>query len=516
MDCNGNFVSQGASYFGFSGNVFSQYDSVNVCACVAPTSSCPDITVLTVGPCRNVYLTPTPSNSPTVSVTANLTPTATSSNTPTPTNTSSNTPTPTITPTGCNCVEYTFKNLEPIPAVFTATDCNGNVIDYTLEAYLVFTTCLCEGTINIYNNWIEIAEGTSCSPPPTPTPTPSVTSSQTPTPTPTLTQPCSGCLEYEIFGGVASGATWELTYCSGGTETVEIAGYSVIQVCLSTPPVLINSYVGFQGTIYTYYVVLDCCGGATPTPTETPTNTPTVTTTQTPTKTSTPTRTPTNTQTPSITPTNTITPTKTVTPSVTPTNTVTPTKTTTPTNTQTPTRTQTPTQTPTETPGQVELYISNCSQFTSITGVTINSIPRPTFYSGTLPLGPQNPWPCPAAGGGNQVIADTNNSANPSSGVYTITLGLSSTSSANGISLLASLRVQDPPGTATFLNTQTIILDSNANQTVTLTSSYNITLSTLVDVQIQSMIPFGFITNPTGLPTSGNTIIDEGITDPNS
>jgi hypothetical protein len=79
-------------------------------------------------------------------------PTPTVSSTPTPTNTSSNTPTPTITPTGCNCVEYTFKNLEPIPAVFTATDCNGNVIDYRLEAYEVFTTCLCEGTINIYNN----------------------------------------------------------------------------------------------------------------------------------------------------------------------------------------------------------------------------------------------------------------------------------------------------------------------------------------------------------------------------
>jgi hypothetical protein len=296
VDCNGNFVSQGPSYFGFSGNVFSQYDSVNVCACVEPTSSCPDITVLTVGPCRDIYLTPTPSNSPTLSVTPNLTPTATSSNTPTPRNTSSNTPTPTITPTGCNCVEYTFKNLEPIPAVFTATDCNGNVIDYRLEAYQVFTTCLCEGTINIYNNWIEIVEGTSCSPPPTPTPTPSVTSSQTPTPTPTLTQPCSGCLEYQIFGGVASGATWELTYCSGGTETVSVQGYDSLVACLSTPPVLINSYVGFQGTIYTYYVVIDCCGGTTPTPTETST---TPTPTPTPTKTSaTSTPTPTETMTP--------------------------------------------------------------------------------------------------------------------------------------------------------------------------------------------------------------------------
>jgi hypothetical protein len=180
--------------------------------------------------------------------------------------------------------------------VFTATDCNGNVIDYRLEAYQVFTTCLCEGTINIYNNWIEIVEGTSCSPPPTPTPTPSVTSSQTPTPTPTLTQPCSGCLEYQIFGGVASGATWELTYCSGGTETVSVQGYDSLVACLSTPPVLINSYVGFQGTIYTYYVVIDCCGGTTPTPTETST---TPTPTPTPTKTSaTSTPTPTETMTP--------------------------------------------------------------------------------------------------------------------------------------------------------------------------------------------------------------------------
>jgi hypothetical protein len=40
-------------------------------------------------------------------------------------------------------------------------------------------------------------------------------------------------------------------------------------------------------------------------------------------------------------------------------------------------------------------------------------------------------------------------------------------------------------------------------------------LTTLVDVQIQSSAPYNFITSPSGLPTSGNTIIDNGITDPN-
>ena len=293
VDCDGNFVSRGASYFSLES--FKPNSSVNLCACVAPTSDCPNIIVNRVGECKDVFLTPTPSNSPTVSVTPNVTPTATSSNTPTPTNTSSNTPTPTITPTGCNCIEYTFRNLEPIAANFVATDCNGNRIDYVLEGYQVFTTCLCEGTIDLFNNWIEITEVDFCSPPPTPTPTPSVTSSQTPTPTPTLTEPCGGCLEYEIFGGVGSGSTWNITYCSGGTETVDVSGYSGIRVCLSSTPTYISGVTGFDGTIYGYYVVVDCCGATTPTPTETsvtPTPTPTPTETSiTPTPTPTPTET---------------------------------------------------------------------------------------------------------------------------------------------------------------------------------------------------------------------------------
>jgi hypothetical protein len=618
VDCDGNFVSRGASYFSLES--FKPNSSVNLCACVAPTSDCPNIIVNRVGECKDVFLTPTPSNSPTVSVTPNVTPTATSSNTPTPTNTSSNTPTPTITPTGCNCIEYTFRNLEPIAANFVATDCNGNRIDYVLEGYQVFTTCLCEGTIDLFNNWIEITEVDFCSPPPTPTPTPSVTSSQTPTPTPTLTEPCGGCLEYEIFGGVGSGSTWNITYCSGGTETIDVSGYSGIRVCLSSTPTYISGVTGFDGTIYGYYVVVDCCGATTPTPTETsvtPTPTPTPTeTSATPTPTPTPTETetlvtPTPTPTPTVTcvldecyqfasveitgatyveltfcdslgpfqrilsavtypdtirfqadfcfekdslvvlsgstpvsvtydtdccgtsETPTPTPTSTETPTGTPESTVTPTvtstetptgtpeSTVTPTVTSTETPTSTPTVTPTETPGMVELYLSNCSEYTSMTSVTINSVSRTSFYSGSLPLGPQNPWPCPALGGGNQVIGDTDNSANPSSGIYTITLGLSSNPSANGTPLLATLKVQDPPGTVTFLDTQTITIDSSLSQSVTLSSNYNITTDTLVDVQIQSLSPYNFIITPGALPTSGNTILNDeiplttGLTNPN-
>jgi len=298
VDCDGNFISKPASYFGLDS--FTNFKTVTVCSCVVPFTVCQDIIVYRVGSCNTKFLTPTPSNSPTPSVTPNLTPTATASNTPTPTITASNTPTPTITPTACNCIEYTFKNLESEEAQFTATDCNGNKIDYILTPYEEFTTCLCEGTIDIYNNWIEITENSVCSPAPTTTPTPSVTSSQTPTPTPTLTEPCGGCLEYEIFGGVADGALWSLTYCSGGTENVQVNGYSGINVCLSTTPTIVSAYTGFDGTIYTYYTVLDCCGAPTPSPTPTNTSTPVNSPTPTPTETEipvTPTVTPTPTET---------------------------------------------------------------------------------------------------------------------------------------------------------------------------------------------------------------------------
>ena len=140
---------------------------------------------------------------------------------------------------------------------------------------------------------------------------------------------CDGCYEYNIDGGIGTGNTWNVSYCSGGTENLFVSGYTDVNVCVTERPYQISTpHLGFL-------TLIDCCGTpVTPTPTPTSTVTPTVTSSEgtTPTPSVTQTETPTNT--PTVTPT--------ISESPTPTTTSTPTLTSSVTTTSTPTVTITP------------------------------------------------------------------------------------------------------------------------------------------------------------------------------
>jgi hypothetical protein len=167
---------------------------------------------------------------------------------------------------------------------------------------------------------------------------------------------CDGCYEYNIDGGTGTGSTWNVSYCSGGTENLFVSGYTDVNVCVTERPYQISTlYLGFL-------TLIDCCGTpVTPTPTPTSTVTPTVTSSEG----TTPTPSVTQTETPAITPSGTTTPTPTIseTPAITPSGTTTPTPTSTEvpvTPTPTPTSTEVPvTPTPTSTP-------CSCIEYTAV------------------------------------------------------------------------------------------------------------------------------------------------------
>jgi hypothetical protein len=161
---------------------------------------------------RSIYITPTPSITPTNSPTPSITP----SNTHTPTNT----PTPTITPTASNCYRYTFitggtPNQSQFYVDSTTLQINkkdyynrqyrfsgltqGNGISFgDLNSYATYATFTIDSTppiedINYWtfsgnlNNTIGVGNYNVCFLTVTPTPTPSYTPTLTPTITPTHT-----------------------------------------------------------------------------------------------------------------------------------------------------------------------------------------------------------------------------------------------------------------------------------------------------------------------------------------
>jgi hypothetical protein len=275
---------------------------------VTPTPTSTEVPVTPTPTSTEVSVTPTP--------TPTVTPTVTSSENTTPTPTSTEVPvTPTPTPT-CGyggCFHYAAVTLSGATTILFDL-CGtplGNTDTLTASTYpstvlvgpFFEDDCLSGDSYTVLSGSTPIAVeyfNPCCEP----------------------VSSCDGCYEYNIDGGTGTGSTWNVSYCSGGTENLFVSGYTDVNVCVTERPYQISTlYLGFL-------TLIDCCGTpVTPTPTPTSTVTPTVTssegTTPTPsvTQTETPTNTPTVTPTISESPTPTITSTPTLTSSVTTTST---------------------------------------------------------------------------------------------------------------------------------------------------------------------------------------------------
>jgi hypothetical protein len=294
-----------------------EYTVVNVCVTERPyqtSGSQFSYAFLNLIDCCGTPVTPTPTPTPT-STEVPVTPTPTSTEvpvTPTPTSTEvSVTPTPTCGYGGCfHYAAVTLSGATTILFDLCGTPL-GNTDTLTASTYpstvlvgpFFEDDCLSGDSYTVLSGSTPIAVeyfNPCCEP----------------------VSSCDGCYEYNIDGGTGTGSTWNVSYCSGGTENLFVSGYTDVNVCVTERPYQISTlYLGFL-------TLIDCCGTpVTPTPTPTSTVTPTVTssegTTPTPsvTQTETPTNTPTVTPTISESPTPTITSTPTLTSSVTTTST---------------------------------------------------------------------------------------------------------------------------------------------------------------------------------------------------
>jgi len=309
-------------------------------------------------PTSTESITPTPTATPTVTPSTSEVPLS-----PTPTSTESITPTPTPTCaysnlSGYSCFHYAAVTLSGATQMRFDYCFDGNTSSpTTLTASTYPSTILLGPTFQADCFVLDSYEVLSGS-------TPIAVEYFNPCCEPVSS--CDGCYEYNIDGGIGTGNTWNVSYCSGGTESLFVSGYTDVNVCVTERPYQISTpHLGFL-------TLIDCCGTpVTPTPTPTSTVTPTVTssegTTPTPTSTEvpvTPTSTPTSTEvpvTPTPTSTSTVTPTVTSSEGATPTPTSTPTSTEVPvTPTSTPTSTEVPvTPTPTSTP-------CSCMEYTAV------------------------------------------------------------------------------------------------------------------------------------------------------
>jgi type VI secretion system secreted protein VgrG len=274
-------------------------------------------------------LTPTNTQTPTVTPTITLSPTNTQ--TPTISLTPTNTQTPTISLTPTNTQTPTVTQTQTPTNTITPTPTISNTPTQT-------------PTPTISNTPTQTPTPTISN---TPTITPTITSTPvTPTPTPSIT-PTISYYSYTIWSGTSN---CDACYNVNGTGIVVYGPVSNGSILNNTDVIYYNTaltnpvadgwYATFNGSIYRPILVDStfgppfipgqittigfCSSCITPTPTKTPV-TPTPTPTITTTPTITPTRTPvTPTPTPSITPTRTLTPTPTITPTITKTPTVTP------------------------------------------------------------------------------------------------------------------------------------------------------------------------------------------------
>jgi hypothetical protein len=234
-------------------------------------------------PTSTESVTPTPTTTPTVTPSTSEVPVS-----PTPTSTESITPTPTPTCaysnlSGYSCFHYAAVTLSGATQMRFNLCFDGNTTSpRTLTASTYPSTVLLGPTFQADCFVLDSYEVLSGS-------TPIAVEYFNPCCEPVSS--CDGCYEYSIYGGFGSGSTWNVSYCSGGTENLLVPGYSSVNVCVTERPYQVST--GGSGGL----TLIDCCGTpVTPTPTPTSSGIP-VTPTSTPTSTegTTPTPTPTTT-----------------------------------------------------------------------------------------------------------------------------------------------------------------------------------------------------------------------------
>jgi hypothetical protein len=319
-----------------------------------------------------VFVTPTPTVTPTRTATPTITstrtptPTRTVSATPTLTRTLTSTPTRTVTPTRTatptatnNCLCYNLQNPTATSKTVSYTTCNdltANIVVAANSGTNNFCAKSIQSQTGIVSNIVGSCVNGTCQIYPTPTPTLTksvtptntfgLTPSNTTTPTRTSTPtPTNNCLCYRVQNTTSTTKSFTYTGCNNTTSSIVVIPNAISSNFCSRgiPPLTSGLTISYVGNCSSGF----CSPVTTPTPTRTSTNTPT----------------PTRTSTPTLTRTSTPTPTKTVSSTIPPTPTLTPTKTKTP----TPTRTSTPTATPTRTSTPTATYNCLCYRLQNTT-----------------------------------------------------------------------------------------------------------------------------------------------------